>query len=265
MPEHRTNLEHRLANSTSLAYMPYRPYVPFTTSSSREGRHSGHTPCRALQSNKSSSDSTFASSPCRSTESLLHAATPFESPSSPIPVSPVTTTHLDAPAAITIPEESMDDESPITANDDTVMDQDMSSAAAPFPLVDPPNHSPPAHHPPTITPPQLRPLPLPPASEHYLGQLLHEQFVELSDKVVAPALRNAVDAMMPVMIEQIAGKIRGITSTCPHKPRAQKHSGAVEEDTEPECEDDLTPSPRRKHPGKRGTMNHLHVRPENFM
>ncbi|KAG1858604.1 hypothetical protein C8R48DRAFT_674190 [Suillus tomentosus] len=134
----------------------------------------------------------------------------------------------------------------------------MSNAAAPLPLVDPPNRSPPAHRPPTITPPRQRPLPLPPASQHYLGQLLHEQFVELSDKVVAPALRNAVDAMMPAMIEWIAGEIRGITSTCPHKPRARKHSGAMEEDTEPECEDDLTPSPRRKHPGKRGTMNHLH-------
>ncbi|KAG2744787.1 hypothetical protein P692DRAFT_20670034, partial [Suillus brevipes Sb2] len=30
------------------------------------------------------------------------------------------------------------------------------------------------------------------------------------------------------------------------------------EDTEPDYEDDLMPSPRRKHPGKRGAMNHLH-------
>ncbi|KAG1846959.1 hypothetical protein C8R48DRAFT_779409 [Suillus tomentosus] len=199
----------------------------------------------------------FFASPYHCTKSHSRAATPFERPSSPIPMSPVTSTHLDAPAAITVPEESIDDESLITADDDTVMDQDMSNAAAPFPLVDPPNRSPPAHCPPTITPPRQRPLPLPPASQHYLGQLLHEQFVELSDKVVVPALRNAVDAMMPAMIEQIAGEIRGITSTCPHKPRARKHSGAMEEDTEPECEDDLTPSPRRKHPGKQGYLSQI--------
>lgn len=100
---------------------------------------------------------------------------------------------------------------------------------------------------------------MPPASEHHLNQLLHQQFVELSNKVVAPALRNAVDAMMPAMIERIADEIRGITSTCSHKPQARKHRGTVEEDTEPDYEDDLTPSPRRKHPGKRGAMNHLHV------
>ncbi|KAG2145403.1 uncharacterized protein EDB93DRAFT_1251271 [Suillus bovinus] len=241
--------------------MPYRPYVPFTTSTSHEGRHSGHTPCHVLQSNKSPSDSTFASSPYRSTRSLSHDATPFEHPLSPIPMSPVTTTHLDAPAAITIPEESMDNESLITANDDIAMDQDMSSAAPPFSL----NCSPPAHHPPTITPPQQRHLPFLPALGHYLGQLLHDQFAELSDKVVAPALRNAVNTMMPAMIEQIAGKIRGITSTCSHKICSQKHSGAVVEDTKPECEDNLMPSSCRKHPGKQGTMNHLHACPVNFV
>ncbi|KIK35992.1 hypothetical protein CY34DRAFT_66897, partial [Suillus luteus UH-Slu-Lm8-n1] len=30
------------------------------------------------------------------------------------------------------------------------------------------------------------------------------------------------------------------------------------EDSEPDCNDDLTPSPRRKHPGKRGIKNQLH-------
>ncbi|KAG2740865.1 hypothetical protein P692DRAFT_20851248 [Suillus brevipes Sb2] len=80
----------------------------------------------------------------------------------------------------------------------------------------------------------------------------------MSDKIVVPALMSAVDAMIPTIIDRIADEIRGLHSTCSHDPRARKHSGTSEGASEPECNDNLTPSPRRKHPGKRGIKNHLH-------
>jgi hypothetical protein len=160
---------------------------------------------------------------------------------------------------------SMGDEPLSQADQDAVMDQDMPTAT---PLsftnpavVPPPITVPQGRQPPPDSSARKRPLPLPPATESYLGLLLHQQFAELSDKVVVPALKNAVDAMMPAMIEHIAGEIRGISSPCSHSPCTPRHHRAVEEeDTEAENEDDLTPSPRRKHTGKRGNKNHLHVR-----
>jgi len=100
-----------------------------------------------------------------------------------------------------------------------------------------------------------KPLPFP---EDYLTSFLHGQIAEMTDKVVTPALRNAVDAMLPAMIDRIAGEIKGI-SACSHSPPSQKHHVMEEDDSEPEDEYDLKATPRRKRPGKRGTMNHLHV------
>jgi hypothetical protein len=94
--------------------------------------------------------------------------------------------------------------------------------------------------------------------------MVNQQFAQLSDKVVVPALRSAVDAMLPTIIELIAGEIKSIHSTCSHNippaPTRPRKYHTSEEDSEPDCNDDLTPSPRRKHPGKRGIKNQLHVR-----
>ncbi|KAG2115324.1 uncharacterized protein F5147DRAFT_769784 [Suillus discolor] len=180
VPEHRANLEHRLSDGASLAYMPYRPYVPFTPSSLCEGQHSSHTQRRPLHSNQSS-DLTFTDSLYCPAGSPSRATTPFNPPSSPIAVSPVTTTHPDTLPATTVTsiapnpivtqhnKDFMDDEPPFPTNDSTVMDQDMSTAqpspahstvmdqdvstAPPLPLVNPPSHPPPAHHLPADTSP----------------------------------------------------------------------------------------------------------------
>jgi len=70
--------------------------------------------------------------------------------------------------------------------------------------------------------------------------------------------------MIPTIIERIAGEIKNIHSTCSHTiplalTRPWKYHGTSEEDSEPDCHDDLTPSPCRKHPGKQGIKNQLHV------
>ncbi|KAG1862605.1 hypothetical protein F4604DRAFT_1683753 [Suillus subluteus] len=124
---------------------------------------------------------------------------------------------------------SMDNELPSDANCENFMDQDMPTAA-PLPPIDP---------------------------------LVNWQFAQLSNKVAVPALRSAVDAMIPTIIERITDEIKGIHSTCSHTiPPAlmhpRKYCGTSEEDSEPDCDDNLMPSPHRKHPGKRGIKNQLH-------
>ncbi|KAG0692290.1 hypothetical protein DFH29DRAFT_1008929 [Suillus ampliporus] len=147
---------------------------------------------------------------------------------------------------------SMDDEPPSKADCEILMDQDMPTAA-PHPLT---NHKSASNLPASSA--RLRPLPLPPITESYLGQLVNQQFSQMSDKIVVPALMSAVEAIILTIIDQIVDEIRGIHSTCSHDPHAWKHSGTSEGASEPECNNDLMPSPFRKHPGKWGIKNHLH-------
>ncbi|KAG1784530.1 uncharacterized protein HD556DRAFT_1451686 [Suillus plorans] len=283
VPEHRANLEYRQSDNTSLTY---RPYTSFTPSPSREGQHSSHSMCHVSQtpqfslSNIASPESlsTFADSQFNTTEYpfsplTTSSSTLSGSPSIPIPMSPsIPTTHTDmatitptTPITVspvsTIPvylttsdtQHDDDDEHSSQVNDD-VMEQDIAKVV---PLLITPVLQP-IQHPPSTSSTRTRLLPLPNTAETYLGQLLNKQFTELSDKIVGPALSKAVDSMIPAMVEWIAGEIRGLSSLCSHHPHVLKRGSVEDYNTEPEHEDDLTPSPHRKHPGKRGTKNHLH-------
>ncbi|KAG1860039.1 hypothetical protein F4604DRAFT_1930349 [Suillus subluteus] len=189
----------------------------------------------------------------------LDTSTALIHPSSPITAQVTTpdTSLNDAP----MDDASMDNELPSDANRENFMDQDMPTTA-PLPPIDPVTHPKPTSDIPTGSG-RHKALPLASIPENYLGQLVNQQFAQLSDKVVVPALRSAVDTMIPTIIEQITDEIKGIHSTCSHTiPPAlmhpRKYRGTSEEDSEPDCDDDLTPSPRRKHPGKRGIKNQLH-------
>ncbi|KAG2088937.1 uncharacterized protein F5147DRAFT_780815 [Suillus discolor] len=291
VPEHWANLEYRRSDNTSLTYRPYRPYTSFTPSPSHEGQHSSHSMRRVSQTPQLSllniaspeSSSTFADSQFNMTEYLFSplttsSSTPSGSPSIPIPMSPsIPTTHTDlatvtptTPITVspvsTIPvylttsdtqhgDVPMGDEHSSQVNDDDdVMEQDIATVVPPLitPVLQP------IQHPPSTSSTRTRPLPLPNTAETYSGQLLNKQFAELSDKIVGPALSKAIDGMIPAMVERIAGEIRGLSSPCSHHPRVLKRGSVEDYDTEPEHEDDLTPSPHRKHPGKCGTKNHLH-------
>ncbi|KAG1736397.1 uncharacterized protein EDB91DRAFT_1250010 [Suillus paluster] len=265
VPEHRANLENRL--NTSLAYRPYRPYTSFTP---RE-RHSSHSPHRVSKSTPQShplniaslQSTTLTGSSCGPTKSLSPppATISFTSPGpSSIPIASLDISaalvHPSSPttAQITITDAQQNNtpmrntpingEPPSHANREIPMDQDVP-AATPLPLISPITHLEPASDIPTSSG-RHRALPLPLITENYLGQLVNQQVAQLSDKVVVPALRS-------------------IHSTCSHTTppaltRAWKHRGSSEDDdaSQPDCDDNLTPSPHRKHPGKRGIKNQLH-------
>ncbi|KAG2116188.1 hypothetical protein BD769DRAFT_1391078 [Suillus cothurnatus] len=248
VPEHRANLENRL--NTSLTYRPYRPYTSFTPHNQDE-RHSSHSPRRVSdstplfpQSNIASLQSTTPAGPSYGhTESLSPPATvPFmPTGHSSIPITSLdTSTSLVHPSS---PTTAQTDEPPCHANCEISMDQDMPTAAL-LPLMDPVTHPNPTSDIPTGSG-RHKALPLPSITENYLGQLVNQQFAQLSDKVVVPALRSAVDAMIPTIIERIAGEIKNIHSTCSHTippalTRPWKYHGTSEEDSEPDCHDNLT-------------------------
>ncbi|KAG1895980.1 uncharacterized protein F5891DRAFT_983830 [Suillus fuscotomentosus] len=196
-----------------------KPYTSFTPSPSREGQHSSYSMCR-----------TFGDSQFNTTEYLFSplttsSSTPSGSPSIPIPMSPsIPTTHTD-----------------------------LATVTSTMPITGSPVSTIPVY----LTTSDTQHGDVPMGDEHS-SQLLNKQFAELSDKIVGPALSKAVDGMIPAMVERIAGEIRGLSSPCSHHPRVLKRGSVEDYDTEPEHEDDLTPSPHRKHPGKRGTKNHLH-------
>ncbi|KAG1743274.1 uncharacterized protein EDB91DRAFT_1247355 [Suillus paluster] len=157
----------------------------------------------------------------------------------------------------------INNEPPSHANCEIPMDQDVP-AATPLPLISPITHSEPASSIPTSSG-RHRALSLPLITENYLGQLVNQQFAQLSNKVVVPALRSAVDTMIPTIIEWITGETMSIHSTCSHTTppaltHTWKHCGSSEDDdaSEPDCDDNLTPSPCRKHLGKWGIKNKLH-------
>ncbi|KAG2094399.1 uncharacterized protein F5147DRAFT_779002 [Suillus discolor] len=298
VPEHRATLENR--NNNSLTYKPYRPYTPFTPPVPREGQHSSHslhcvsqsTPTSSLNVASHQAMTTKSPSSFPAPASLLSPA----SPTIPMTVSPVipttrpdtstfspiialpnistTSAHSSSrtTAPMSIPDAQQNDKNDITMDDgppssqadrETMMDQDIPTAV-PLP---PTNHvtSPKPVSGLPVSSGRTKALPLPSITESHLGHLVNQQLSQISDQVVVPALKSAVDAMIPTLIDRIANEIKSIHSTCSHNPRAhnsrtRKRGGTSEEDdtSEPECDDDLTPSPRRKHPGKRGIKNHLH-------
>lgn len=141
-------------------------------------------------------------------------------PTTPIALPRVSTVPVHLPTLDTQHNDiPMGDKHPSQVNDDNMMEQEITTIVPPILQ--------PAQHPPSTSTMQMRPLPLPLTTETYLSQILNTQFIELSDKVVGPALSKAIDAMILAMIERITGEIRGL-STCSHHPPALKQH--VEED-----------------------------------
>ncbi|KAG1868915.1 hypothetical protein C8R48DRAFT_671469 [Suillus tomentosus] len=113
------------------------------------------------------------------------------------------------------------------------------------------------------TPSPARPFPLPSAIEDHLNRLVAQRFLELSDHVLVPALKNAVDTSIPSVVERISNDMRNATISPQLRSRADK--GNTSDTQSSDDEDDLKPSPRRKRPGKRGLKNDLHVALRNYL
>ncbi|KAG2357390.1 hypothetical protein BDR07DRAFT_1490784 [Suillus spraguei] len=104
-----------------------------------------------------------------------------------------------------------------------------------------------------------KPLPLPATIEDWLDQLVAQRFLKLSQNVLAPALRHAVDALVPSIVEQLTDGLSDGLRASIH-PRPPTHKTDISSDTQSsDDEDGLKPHLRHKHPGKRGLKNHLHV------
>lgn len=270
VPEHRANIENTL--NTLLAYRPYRPYTSFTPHNEDEG-HSSRSPRRVCNSTPLSPQSNIASLQSTALTGSLRGQT--ESLSPPATVSLTPTSHPSSLATAQVPSTALvlssSATAQVTTEDTSLNDALMDDAPVDDAPMDEyiPTATPFPHPKPTFDVPtgsgRQKALPLPSTTENYMGQSVNQQFAQLSDKIVVPALRSAVDAMLPTIIELIAGEIKSIHSACSHNippalTRPKKYRGTSEEDSEPDCNDDLTPSPRRKHPGKQGIKNQLHVR-----
>ncbi|KAG2362923.1 hypothetical protein BDR07DRAFT_1484269 [Suillus spraguei] len=104
-----------------------------------------------------------------------------------------------------------------------------------------------------------KPLPLPATIEDWLNQLVAQRFLKLSQNVLAPALRHAVDALVPSIVEQLTdGLSDGLRASIHPRPPTRK-TDILSDTQSSDDEDGLKPHLRRKHPGKRGLKNHLHV------
>ncbi|KAG2086482.1 hypothetical protein BD769DRAFT_1396842 [Suillus cothurnatus] len=177
------------------AHKPYRPYTSFTPHNQDE-RHSSHS---LHCSNITSLQSTTPAGPSYGhTESLSPPATvPFmPTGHSSIPIASLdTSTSLVHPSSLTtaqvttpdtslndahMDDASMDDELPCHANCEIYMDQDMPTATL-LPLMDPVTHPNPTTDIPTGSG-RHKALPLPSITENYLGQLVNQQFAQLSNK-----------------------------------------------------------------------------------
>jgi len=104
-----------------------------------------------------------------------------------------------------------------------------------------------------------KPLPLPATIEDWLDRLVAQCFLELSQNVLAPALKHAVDALVPLIIEQLTdGLSDGLTASIHPRPPTCKTD--ISSDTQSsDDKDGLKHHLHRKRPGKQGSKNHLHV------
>ncbi|KAG1734426.1 uncharacterized protein EDB91DRAFT_1250944 [Suillus paluster] len=110
------------------------------------------------------------------------------------------------------------------------------------------------------TPALVRPLPLPATIEDQLDWLVARRFLKLSQNVLMPALKNAVDALIPSIVEQLSvGLSNGLKAPLRSQPRSTR-KGDISSDTQSSDDGDgLKPHLWRKRPGKRGSKNHLHI------
>jgi hypothetical protein len=97
---------------------------------------------------------------------------------------------------------------------------------------------------------------MPSTIETHLDRLVTQRFLELSHNVLTLALKDAIDATIPSMVERLSDDMRNV-SVC-HQPHTRKEDSSS--DTQASDSDDgLAPHPQWKRPGKRGSKNHLHV------
>jgi hypothetical protein len=115
--------------------------------------------------------------------------------------------------------------------------------------------------PPLQTPSPERPFIVPSTIKNHLDQLVMQRFLELSHNVLTPALKNAINAMIPSMVERLSDDMRNVSIGLQHRTHKEDCSSDTQAS---DSDDDLTPRPRRKRPGKRGSKNHLHVRVSTF-
>ncbi|KAG2089145.1 uncharacterized protein F5147DRAFT_780750 [Suillus discolor] len=97
---------------------------------------------------------------------------------------------------------------------------------------------------------------MPSAIESHLDRLVTQRLLELSHNVLMPTLKNAIDAMIPSMVEWLSADMRNVPiglQRHTHKEYSSSNTQASDSN------DDLTPHPCRKRPGKRGPKNHLHL------
>ncbi|KAG1796869.1 hypothetical protein EV424DRAFT_1546852 [Suillus variegatus] len=110
--------------------------------------------------------------------------------------------------------------------------------------------------PPLQTPSPERPFIMPSTIETHLDRLVTQRFLELSHNVLTPALKDAIDAMIPSMVERLSDDMRNISVR--HQPHTHKED-SLSDTQASDSDDGLAPHPQRKRPGKRGSKNHLHV------
>ncbi|KAG2124764.1 hypothetical protein BD769DRAFT_1669258 [Suillus cothurnatus] len=98
------------------------------------------------------------------------------------------------------------------------------------------------------TPVPVKPLPLPATIEDRLDRLVAQHFLELSQNVLAPGLKHAVDALVPSIVEQLTdGLSDGLRASIHPWPPIRKTD--ISSDTQSsDDEDGLKPHLRRKCP-----------------
>ncbi|KAG2137102.1 uncharacterized protein EDB93DRAFT_1253719 [Suillus bovinus] len=110
------------------------------------------------------------------------------------------------------------------------------------------------------TPIPVKPLPLPASTiEDRLNQLVAQRFLKLSQNVLMPALKNAVDALVPSIIKQLTDRLSNGLKASIHPQPSTCKADILSDTQSSDDEDGLKPHLRCKCPGKRGSKNHLHV------
>ncbi|KAG2094042.1 uncharacterized protein F5147DRAFT_779138 [Suillus discolor] len=110
--------------------------------------------------------------------------------------------------------------------------------------------------PPLQTPSPARHFIMPSAIESHLDRLVTQRLLELSHNVLTPTLKQAIDAMIPSMVERLSDNMRN----APIGLQRRTHKEDSSSDTQAsDSNDNLTPCPCRKRPSKRGPKNHLHL------
>lgn len=102
-----------------------------------------------------------------------------------------------------------------------------------------------------------RPLPLPEALESIIHHAIIERLDSTTTNFIDSTVRGVVDACIPRLEEFISSKLTSITQ---HKPKySEDREGWEGDDEDEDGALEASVLSRRKKPGPRGHMNHLHV------